>query len=582
MLSVRFSLTENCLMSCVYPLLRLVFFTLFTLVVFAVAPAFSEKEKDWPSNTIIVGGDYNFPPYEYLDEFGEPSGYNVEITKAIAEVMGLDITIKLGGWDDMREALNRGEVNVLQGMTISEPRQRTISFSPPNVMVQQSIFSRNDAAEVHSLDDLFGKEVIVQHQGSMHDFLLENNVDATIIPITTHVDALRLLSSGKHDYAIVANLPGLYLGKELGLTNLVVAGKPFSARGYTYAVKKGNEGVLTQFTEGLAILKNTGRQQQIYDKWLGSLEAKNTLPWQTFGLVTGAVSLILLVITGTVTIWNRSLKIQVDKRTVELHEHQQQLIQADKMSSLGVLVSGVAHEINNPTSLLLLNLPLLNDTWVDAQKILELYYQDNPDFQLAGLHYSRIRDELPLIIDEMNNGAYRIKRIVEDLKDFARYDPEEHNELLDINNVVQTSIRLVENSLRKSTDNFTVEYGKDIPKILINAQRIEQVVVNLLLNACQSLKSRDKAVTLKTMFEPSENMLTIRVEDQGCGIDEKNIHRLIDPFFTTKREDGGTGLGLSVSSSIAKSHNGSLSFSSQMNLGTIATLNLPIRESVSE
>ena len=536
------------------------------------------ESANWSESkqTIVIGGDYNFPPYEYIDENGQPTGYNVEISTAIAELMGIPIEIVLGDWDDMRDGLHQGRIDILQGMTITEERQKEIAFSPPNVMIQQSIFARQGTPAVTQLDDLRNKEVIVQSQGSMHDYLSENNFAAEIVPVTTHVDALRLLSSGKHDYAIVANLPGLYLGKELGLSNLTVVGKPFTAGGYTYATLKGQEPLLAQFTEGLTILKNTGRQQEIYDKWLGVLEEEDMIPWRQIGLGAGLLSVVMVLITAAVTMWNQALKSQVAKRTAELHEHQKQLIQADKMSSLGVLVSGVAHEINNPTSLLLLNLPLLNDAWRDAQTVLDQHYAQNKDMQLAGLSYVRIKDELPIIIEEMNEGALRIKRIVEDLKDFARYDPEQQMELIEINLVVQAAIRLVDNSIRKSTDYFSVNYNDAIPRIHANAQRIEQVVVNLLLNACQSLENNQGAVHVQVYHDKKEQQVCISVKDEGCGIPEENLSRLTDPFFTTKREHGGTGLGLSVSTSIVQSHGGTLKFSSEPNQGTQVVLSLPI------
>ncbi|MGH1487528.1 MAG: transporter substrate-binding domain-containing protein [Cellvibrionaceae bacterium] len=529
-----------------------------------------------PQRPLIVGGDYNFPPYEYLDEQGNPVGYNVELTRAIADVMGMTIEMRLGDWDEMIGALNNGEIDVLQGIVASEERKKKYSFSSPHAIIHHSVFARKGAPEPEGLSGLDNKEVMVQNKSIMHEYLLENQVSAIIYPVTAHVDALRLLASGKHDYALVANLPGLYLGKEFGLTNLALVGKPFTSQRYGYGVLKGNESLVAQFSEGLAILKNTGRQQEIYDKWLGILEQDNESPWQKFGLLAVLISILLFVITGGVMVWNRTLQSQVDKRTVELHDHQQQLIQADKMASLGILVSGVAHEINNPTGLLLLNLPLLNDTWRDSQSILEKHYHDNGDFSLAGLKYSRLRDELPMVMDEMTEGAMRIKRIVEDLKDFARHDAVENDELINVNSIVETAIRLVDTSIRKSTHNFIVNYDQNLPPVHINAQRIEQIIINLILNACQALTNLGQKVEVVTEYQRQYKKVVVRVIDEGCGIAKDNITRLTDPFFTTKREHGGTGLGLSVSAGIAKAYGGQLLFVSDIGKGTEVTLELPV------
>lgn len=530
------------------------------------------------NNLIIVGGDYNFPPYEYIDKEGKPAGYNVELTKAIAEVMGFKIEIRLGDWDNMIGALNMGNVDVLQGIVPSEERKKKFAFSSAHAIIHHSVFARKGTPAPDGLSGLENKAVMVQNKSIMHEYLLQNKVNANIFPVTAHVDALRSLASGEHDYALVANLPGLYLGKEFGLSNLVLVGRPFTSQRYGYGVLKGNESLVAQFSEGLAILRNTGRQQEIYDKWLGVLEQEQVPPWQQFGLLAVWVSVLLLLITGVVTFWNRTLRTQVDKRTDELHQHQQQLIQADKMASLGILVSGVAHEINNPTGLLLLNLPLVNDAWRDSQGILEAHYQQFGDFELAGLKYSRLRDELPIVLDEMKGGATRIKRIVEDLKDFARHDAVDNDTLVDVNDVVATAIRLVDTSIRKSTHHFVVEYDKNLPLVKVNAQRIEQIIINLILNACQALTSLGQKVSVSTVYNKSQKKVVITVADEGSGIEKGDLTKLTDPFFTTKRDHGGTGLGLSVSAGIAKAYGGKLLFSSQKNVGTQVNLELPVSD----
>lgn len=549
------------------------------LVAWLVAPlpGWGQAEADAPDGAgeiIVVGGDHYHPPYEFLDEDGEPAGYNVELTRAIAEVMGIEVRIELKPWSEVRRELEQGEIDILQGMSYSEARTARFDFAPPHAIVHQSIFARRGDPVVE-VEELHGKEVIVQRGDIMHDYLIEHDIGAVVIPVDTHADALRALAAGQHDYALVANLPALYLSRELGLTNLVPVARPFSLR-YGYAVRQGDANLLAKFSEGLAILKNTGRHQAIYDRWLGPLEGREGIPWQKVGQVGAALSALLLLVLGAIVMWNRTLKRQVASRTAELRQHQQQLIQADKMASLGILVSGVAHEINNPSSLLLLNLPVLRDAYADAEPILEAHYRTHGDFPFGGLPYSRMREELPCMIDDMQEGTRRIKRIVGDLKDFARQGGDEQGESIDLNAVVGTAIRLVDSSIRKATRRFATHYAEDLPAIEGNAQRIEQVVINLVLNACQALQDPAQGIQLTTRHDSGTGRVVLEVRDEGRGIEPESMNRLTDPFFTTRRECGGTGLGLSVSAGIVREHHGTLTFESSPGEGTTVTLALPV------
>ncbi|MGF1757004.1 transporter substrate-binding domain-containing protein [Photobacterium sagamiensis] len=558
----------------IYAPIQSIFRQLTLALLWLAAACILPAEASDHGGIIRVGGDHNYPPYEFLNENGEPDGYNTELTRAIAEVMGIKVDIQLGGWDDMRGKLETGEIDALQGMIISEARSQDYDFAPAHAVVHQSVFARKGSPSISELSELSGKEVIVQSGGIMHDYLLQNNVGARLILVDTHADALRLLASGQHDYALVANLPGLYMGRVLELSNILPAGKPFSAQLYGYSVLKGRQELLAQFSEGLAILKNTGRQQAIYDKWLGPLENRG-VTWKKLGMAAAFVSALLLLILGIIMIWNRTLSREVARRTREQQLQQQQLIQADKMTSLGILVSGVAHEINNPSSLLLLNLPILKDVYQDAEEILEAHYQDHGDFLIGGLEYSRMREAIPPMLDDMLTGIHRIRRIVDDLRDFARQEPADLSETVDLNDVVATAIRLVDNTISKSTHHFKVNYADKLPCFEGNAQRIEQVVINLIINACQALESPANGISVRTVYQGPENMLKLEVCDQGRGIAPEHLPHLSDPFFTTKREQGGTGLGLSVSSTIIQEHGGTLTYDSTPKHGTCVTLSLP-------
>ena len=557
--------------------MKTLFFPIIVILTCLSARPVCAETQHRPPPTIIVAGDHYYPPYEFLDDQGRPTGYNVDVTRAIAKVMGIKVTIRLGNWDKMRKALEKGEVDALEGIVFSQERQEKYDFTPAHAIIHQSIFHRKNTAPVQNIDDLTGKEVIIQKGGSIHDYFLNKHLDATLILTDTHVSALRLLAAGEHDYAVAANLPGQFLGKKFGLSNLVMSGVPIQSFKYCYAVKKGNVELLALLNEGLSILKNTGRHKQIYDKWFRAYEPK-PFPWKLIVKTSLIIVLPLVMMMAGVVLWNRSLKKEVNIRTHEIYQQQQQLIQADKLSTLGILASGVAHEINNPNSLVLLNTSIIEDALKDMIPVTDEYFREHPDFSPAGLDYDRIREELPQMVLEMQAGARRIKRIVEDLKDYSRIERAGDMALSDINNIIDTSIRLADTSIKKATNHFAFIPGKNLKHVLCNSQRIEQVLVNLILNACQALTCRSNAITIKSCASLDKKFVEIVITDQGTGIEPEHLGHLTDPFFTTKRNCGGTGLGLSVSSSIIKEHNGTLTFESDPGNCTTVRISLPVQE----
>ncbi len=256
----------------------------------------------------------------------------------------------------------------------------------------------------------------------------------------------------------------------------------------------------------------------------------------------------------------------------------QELLQADKMISLGVLVSGVAHEINNPNNFIMLNTPLLSDAWDSIMPILEDYYEENGDFNLGRLQYSEMRDEIPKLLNGIKKGSKRIKRIVQDLKDYSRHDIGEINQTVNVNELIESAISLVGNMIKKSTNKFSVEYGKDLPMIKCSQQKLEQVIINLIQNACQSLPDKSKGIFVKSLLDDKSGSIVVEVRDEGIGMAEEVVPRIMDPFYTTKRSRGGTGLGLSVSANIIKEHEGKIEVKSQRGEGSIFTIFLPTKK----
>ncbi|SHI88561.1 PAS domain S-box-containing protein [Malonomonas rubra DSM 5091] len=251
---------------------------------------------------------------------------------------------------------------------------------------------------------------------------------------------------------------------------------------------------------------------------------------------------------------------------------------AGRLAALGELSAGVAHEINNPNGLLLLNLPLLEDVFNDALPILQERFDREGEYTLAGLPFSMLREDLPRLLSELREGATRIRQIVDDLKNFVRSDPGELEGPFAIGPSIEKVLRLAGNTLKKSTDNFHYELADDLSLLKGNAAQIEQVLLNLLLNACNSLPDRQCAIELRVQMAQGRESMLIEVADQGCGISEADLPHVTDPFFTTRRELGGTGLGLSIAARIVREHGGRLHFASEPGQGTTVALELPTQK----
>lgn len=269
--------------------------------------------------------------------------------------------------------------------------------------------------------------------------------------------------------------------------------------------------------------------------------------------------------------------ITARKKAEDLAKVQQiRLIQTDKMATLGVLVSGIAHEINNPNNFIILNGENLSDMWKDIMPVLDDHCLQNPAFRLGGLPYEEMRKELPGLLHGINEGARRIKRIVQNLKDFARQDPGDIDQQIQIRQVVDAATVIIGNLIKKATNKFEVIQETEMPDVKGNFQRLEQVIINLTTNACEATKNAGDPITVVISRDAENRSVTVSVLDHGEGIPPENLKYIMDPFFTTKRDKGGTGLGLAISYSIVKDHGGDLRIESAPGKGTKAIVVLPV------
>jgi len=279
------------------------------------------------------------------------------------------------------------------------------------------------------------------------------------------------------------------------------------------------------------------------------------------------------------------INAQLLEANKQLEHAKNQVLQSEKMASIGLLAAGVAHEINNPVGYVNSNLGTLEKYLADIFVALDKYESmeamvdaDNPllgeVLQLkARVDLDFLRKDIKALIGESHQGLERIKKIILDLKDFSRQDVEEHWVWADVRRGLESTLNVVWNELKYKCE--VVKEYSDLPDIYCLPSQLDQVFMNLLINAAQAIEVRG-TVTIRTGQEGDS--VWVSVSDTGKGIPPENIPHLFDPFFTTKPVGKGTGLGLSVSYNIVEKHGGKIEVQSEVGKGTTFRVWLPLQQ----
>lgn len=268
------------------------------------------------------------------------------------------------------------------------------------------------------------------------------------------------------------------------------------------------------------------------------------------------------------------LRLEIDE---EKARHMAKLIQTNRMTSLGLLVSSMAHEINNPNGAIRLAGEYLVRAWKDAEPLLAETAHEVGEFSLGNLGFNQARQEIDAALDTIARSSDRIERVVHNLRSYSLGDRDELRTDVDLNRVANAALAIVRAHSKQADVNIGTQLDPALPHICGNPFQLEQVVTNLLLNAMQALPPKgSRRIFLSTAWQRHDNSVVMEVRDEGHGIPKEHLEHLCEPFFSTRINMGGSGLGLYITHFIVSEHHGQLSFRSKPGTGTTVIVQLPV------
>ncbi|MCG8512021.1 MAG: transporter substrate-binding domain-containing protein [Rhodospirillales bacterium] len=536
--------------------------------------------------SIVVGSELDYPPYALVTEDGKADGFSVDLFKAVCEAMNIVPSFRVGPWNEVRTALERGEVDALPLVSYSKERDRVFDFSVPHAISHGVVFKRNGDPGIDSVSDLRDKEIIVMRSDAAHDWLIRNDISENLVMTGTVAESLKLLAEGEHDYAVSPRLVGLLTARQLDLGNIEVTGPLLDAygRGYGFAVKEGNFALLARLNEGLSIVRATGRYDQISEKWFGVVDPKGVpaavlLRYAALG-VGGVVIVAAMVLAWIVTLRRTvrrqtvdlqaardHLEARVEARTRDLRREiaerkaiERQLAQAQKMEAVGQLTGGLAHDLNNALAIISINMGMIERSSED-------------------------REPFSTFVAEVMKGVDRASNLTRKLLDYSRTEVDETRRVR-VNDFVFEMESLIAKSLTPAIA-LELSLSETTWTVEIDPGDFETALLNLALNA------RDAMPDGGTMFIEAENKIIdqtyvnlnpestagdfvmISISDNGSGMPPEVIEGAFDPFFTTKEVGKGTGLGLSMVYGFVRRSGGHVKIYSEPGEGTSIRMYLP-------
>ncbi len=495
-------------------------------------------------------------PYSFRDTDGTITGFAYDVLQGVQEVMALKVERVPGTTEQIRAGFRDGRVDVMQSYAHFPERDAEADFSVPYMTMGGTIVARKDEKNIHALEDLRSRKVLV-HRGSLGETVLRRaGLGASIVYADSVEQALLGVARGDADATLASRLSALVLAQHNGIKGLQVidANVPGYEVRYCIAVQKGDHELLAEVNEGLAILVRTRRFDAIYRKWFGHLEPGKYSATQVLAAVAAGLAIALLV-----AIWSAMKQRRLRER---LQLQEEQLRQKQKIEAVGTLARGVAHDFNNLLTAIMGNVEL---------SLLGLP-PDHPE--VPGL-------KLAL------KASHRARDLVRQILAFSRQTAPKR-EVVALAPLIDETVNLLRTLAREAVV-FEVQLPSDLPPVLADPAQVHQVLMNLGTNAVQAMRDRagrliftaevvavgDELREQQVQLNPGR-YVRLSIQDTGPGMTEEVRRRIFEPFFTTKAPGEGTGLGLSVVHGIMEQHGGAVTLYTHPGRGARFHLYFPL------
>ena len=529
----------------------------------SVAP--SEAAEPVQAAPLIFRGDHQFPPYEFISD-GKPKGFNIDLLRAIADVMDLSVEIDLGPWNEVRADLESGRIDGITGMFYSEQRDRVVDFTMPHTIVSHTVFVRV-GSPIRSFADVRGKAILVQDGDIMCDYVRAQSLSDTIVAVPDLIDALELLSAGRYDCALVAELQGQYMIRTYGIGNVHAVGGPILPQHYCLAVAEGREDLRAQLNKGLGLLKTTGQYRAIYEKWFGVIGPPTILsriaayaPW------VAGVSAFLLI---GLMMWSWSLRQQVAARTGELKTElagRQRLATELEAKNLELeqVIYITSHDLRSP----LVNIHgFAQELARSCGRVGALLADAGFDDTLSGELDAVLTQEIPEAQHYIDTSIRKMDALLNGLLQLSRIGRMELAiQTVDMNGLLLRTV----DGMRYQIDSAgaRVMVG-DLPPCRGDREQLGQVFSNLLDNALK-YGAAERVCEIHVSGTVSESTIIYCVSDNGQGIESDLVAKAFEPFHRLNPKDGapGIGVGLAIVKRIVERHGGCIWVESEVGGGS--------------